>query len=298
MYNIDDIKNTIINGDVLEVLKEIPDNSIDMCITSPPYWNLRDYNVEGQLGNEYTTKEFIEKLIEIFNEVKRVLKDTGTCWVNIRDTYSKGIKRCGVKNKSLSMIPERFAIKMLDNGWILRNDIIWHKPNAMPDSCKNRFTVDYEHLYLFSKLEKGYYFETQYEEYVAKQHKTPNNKPINNNNTGKQKILLDSGVVRHGAKGSTLNDSAKWSEKGRIKRTTWSINTKPLKGIHVAPFPEKLIETPIKAGCTENGIVLDIFMGSGTTGVVSKKLNRNFIGIELNKEYIKEALNRIDSIDK
>ena len=291
MYDIEKIKNTIIQGDTLSVLKEFPNESIDMIITSPPYWNLRDYGEDKQLGLEYTTKEYINSLYTIFEESKRVLKNEGTLWINIRDTYSKGIKRSGVKNKSLSMIPERLAIKMIDNGWILRNTIIWHKPNAMPDSCKNRFTMDYEYLYMFSKQEK-YYFKTQYEPYTSVHGKD------SNTISKKEKELLDTKMVRHGGEGSTLNKPSMWNPKGRIKRTTWDINTKPFKGSHFAPYPEELIECPIDAGCPENGIVLDIFMGSGTTGVVAKKQNKNYIGIELNRDYIEIANNRINKITK
>ena len=262
-----------------------------MIITSPPYWNLRDYGEDKQLGLEYTTKEYINSLYTIFEESKRVLNNEGTLWINIRDTYSKGIKRSGVKNKSLSMIPERLAIKMIDNGWILRNTIIWHKPNAMPDSCKNRFTMDYEYLYMFSKQEK-YYFKTQYEPYTSVHGKD------SNTISKKEKELLDTKMVRHGGEGSTLNKPSMWNPKGRIKRTTWDINTKPFKGSHFAPYPEELIECPIDAGCPENGIVLDIFMGSGTTGVVAKKQNKNYIGIELNRDYIDIANNRINKITK
>ena len=291
MHDIEKIKNTIIQGDTLNILKEFPNESVDMIITSPPYWNLRDYGEDKQLGLEYTTKEYIDSLYTIFEESKRVLKNEGTLWINIRDTYSKGIKRSGVKNKSLSMIPERLAIKMIDNGWILRNTIIWHKPNAMPDSCKNRFTMDYEYLYMFSKQEK-YYFKTQYEPYTSVHGKD------SNTISKKEKELLDTKMVRHGGEGSTLNKPSMWNPKGRIKRTTWDINTKPFKGSHFAPYPEELIECPIDAGCPENGIVLDIFMGSGTTGVVAKKQNKNYIGIELNRDYIDIANNRINKITK
>ena len=286
----------IYQGNTLDVLKSFPSESIDMCITSPPYWNMRDYGVEGQLGLEYTTEEFIDNLYNIFHEVKRVLKNKGGLWINIRDTYSKGIKRCGVKNKSLCMIPERLIIKLLSDGWILRNDIIWHKPNAMPDSCKNRFTVDYEHLYFLTKIDKGYYFKTQYEPFTSIS--TNRQGVIENNQDSKRQQLIDSKMVRHGAEGSTLNNPNKWSEKGRIKRTTWSISTKPYKEAHFATFPTELINTPIDANCPPNGIVLDIFMGSGTVGVVAKQQGKHYIGIELNKEYIDIANKRINSIDK
>lgn len=285
----------IYQGDALEVLKQMPSESVDMCITSPPYWNMRDYGDENQLGLEYTTSEFIDNLYNVFHEIKRVLKDEGSLWINIRDTYSKGIKRCGVKNKSLSMIPERLIIKLLDDGWILRNDIIWHKPNAMPDSCKNRFTVDYEHLYFLTKKDKGYYFKTQYEPYTSNIKDKKDS--INNNDKDKRSVLIESKMVRHGANGTTLNSPSKWSDKGRIKRTTWSISTKAYKEAHFATYPTELIECPIDASCPEGGIVLDPFMGSGTTGVVAKKQGKHYVGIELNKEYIEIADNRIKKLD-
>ena len=284
----------IYQGDALEVLKTLPSESIDMCITSPPYWNMRDYGVDGQLGLEYTVNEFIESLFNIFHEIKRVLKNEGSLWINIRDTYSKGIKRSNVKNKSLCMIPERLIIKLLDDGWILRNDIIWHKPNAMPDSCKNRFTVDYEHLYFLTKIDKGYYFKTQYEPFTTKHNRDSD---FNNENDKRSK-LLKTKIVRHGAEGSTLNSPSKWSEQGRIKRTTWSINTKSCKEAHFATFPMDLIETPIDAGCPIRGIVLDPFMGSGTTGIVAKQQDKHYIGIELNPEYIEIANKRLGDMEK
>lgn len=283
--------NHIYQGNALEVLKAFPDKSIDTCVTSPPYWNMRDYGVEGQLGLEYTTEEFIQSLFDIFHEVKRVLKDEGSLWINIRDTYSKGIGRCGVKNKSLCMIPERLIIRLLDDGWILRNDIIWHKPNAMPDSCKTRFTVDYEHVYFLTKIGKDYYFEAQYEPFTSDIY---NRKATEDKGDSKRVRLAKTGVVRHGTDNSTLNDPSKWSEKGRIKRTTWSIPVKPYKEAHFATFPIELIETPIEASCPIGGIVLDPFMGAGTTGLVAKEKGRNYVGIELNEEYIKIANKRIE----
>lgn len=375
MYNIEDIKDTIINGDVLEVLKQIPSESIDMCITSPPYWNLRDYNKEGQVGIENTYKEYIDKLIEIYDEVYRVLKRKGSCWVNIGDVYSSN-NSTGVKKQSLIGIPDRFKINMIDKGWLCRNEIIWHKPNAMPSSAKTRFNNDYEKMFFFTK-DDLYYFNTQYEEAKTKS-KISQSVKLNNNT--KYKSLEQEASVRQGmnkARGSKVIEvrpnlptqeefvtflrnktkinilsqkvnisktkmehwfrkdirgfaypsiedwnSVKWiiddgSEefknidskltyviyetddvykninKGRIKRAVWSINTRPFKGGHFAPYPEELIDIPIKACCPEGGIVLDIFMGSGTTGVVAKKQNKHYIGIELNEEYIKIAEERI-----
>jgi DNA modification methylase len=185
-----DLRREILHGDVLEQLKTLPAESVDMCMTSPPYWALRDYGIEGQLGLEPTFTEYINKLVSVFDEVKRVLKKEGTCWVNLGDTFSSSTKQTGrndaeselrqgrresgiktqIKNgsdtpdKCLLMIPERFAIEMINRGWILRSKIVWHKPNAMPSSAKDRFTVDWEYLFMFAKQQK-YYFETQYQEY-------------------------------------------------------------------------------------------------------------------------------------
>lgn len=369
-------KNIIYHGDVLEILKKIPTESIDMCITSPPYWGLRDYGTDGQIGNEETFYEYLEKLSNIFKEVKRILKKQGSCWVNIGDVYCKKNSH-GVKKQSLVGIPDRFKLNMIEDGWLCRNEIIWHKPNAMPSSAKTRFNNDYEKMFFFTK-DDLYYFDTQYEETKTK---TKKHKKINSN--GNNKYLSDEQEksVRQGmsktrglklievrpnlptqneftdfirskttikklteeiedikkttmehwfrkdVKGfsyPTVDDWNKikyllddWSDefkemderltyieyetddinknnhKGRIKRAVWSINTKPFKGSHFAPFPTELIKTPILACCPPDGIVIDIFMGSGTTGVVAKELGRNYIGIELNEEYIRIANERI-----
>lgn len=371
--------NHIYHGDVLEVLKTFPDESIDMCVTSPPYWGMRDYGVEGQLGNEKTFTEYLEKLQEIFNEVYRVLKKKGSCWINIDDKYSNN-NSTGIKKQSLICIPDRLKISMVENGWLCRNEIIWHKPNAMPSSAKTRFNNDYEKMYFFTK-DDLYYFNTQYEEAKMTQKKNT----VSTNDTKylseeqeksvrqgmsktrgskiievrkhlppqqffvdfirrkklKELISFAEGKIkkttiehwyRRDEKGFSypkvedwevvrdfLNDNSnefriidkgltfveyetddinKNSDKGRLKRAVWSINTKPIKEGHFAPFPLELIRTPIKACCPPNGIVLDIFMGSGTTGLVAKEENVNYIGIELNEEYIKIANNRINGIDK
>lgn len=373
MYNINDIKNKIINGDVLRVLKEIPNESIDMCITSPPYWSLRDYEKEGQIGNEDTYQEYIDKLIEIYKEVYRVLKKEGSCWVNIGDVYSSN-NSTGIKKQSLIGIPDRFKIKMIDEGWLCRNEIIWHKPNAMPSSAKTRFNNDFEKMFFFTK-DDLYHFETQYEEAKTKNNSNGKSKKTTKYKNAEQEASVRQGMhkergnklievrpklpsqeefvnfirdktniknivenydikktkvehwFRRDVKGFAFPSIEDWNlvkgvindnseefkemdnkltyveyetddinknlDKGRIKRAVWSINTKPFKGGHFAPYPELLVETPIKATCPKNGIVLDIFMGSGTTGVVAKKLSRNYIGIELNEEYVKIAEKRI-----
>jgi len=249
--------NTILNGDSLTQLKELPSESINCVMTSPPYWALRDYGTKGQLGLEPTFDEYINKLCDIFDEVKRVLRDNGTCWVNIGDTYfakrtSDGevnkinpnqksghpikVIEQGIQSKSLVMIPFRFAIEMVNRGWILRNTIIWHKRNCMPSSVKDRFTVDFEYLFFFSKNKK-YYFETQREPHKRPEFMKHNIKP-RKNDSNKQ-------YAKHS------HGPADYHPDGRNKRTVWTINPKPFKEAHFAVYPEELCETPIKAGCPE-----------------------------------------------
>ena len=300
--------NTIICGKAEDVLKTFPDGCVNMCVTSPPYWALRNYGVDGQLGLEPTFQEYITRLCDIFDEVKRVLKKEGTCWVNMGDTYSnsggagsqykankferdKGISSdsrhygghtCDdLQEKCLCQIPSRFAIEMCNRGWILRNEIIWHKPNCMPSSAKDRFTVDFEKIFFFTKSKK-YYFETQYENNkLSVKWKEPNKKYLHKTSGDSE----TSQIKKFNRVGSINNN--------RNKRCVWKINTKPYKEAHFATYPPALIETPIKAGCPKGGIVLDPFFGSGTSGLVAKNLNRNYIGIELNKEYIKIAERRL-----
>lgn len=312
----EEFKNKIIQGDALEELKKLSDESIDCAITSPPYWALRDYGVKGQLGLEPTFQEYITKLCDMFDEVKRVLKKEGTCWVNIGDTYGgsgKGVNRNGMDgstigtthrtkelnkltkeswvfkeapkttgdvDKSLCQIPSRFAIEMTNRGWILRNEIIWHKPNCMPSSADDRFTVDFEKVFFFVKSKK-YYFEQQLEKssWFEKDHRAIDGPTYGN------KALQGEYAINKG--GAFRDDGMK------NKRTVWRINTKGYSEAHFATFPEDLIVPMVKAGCPKGGIVLDIFMGAGTTGLGAKKLGRNYLGIELNPEYIKIAEQRL-----
>lgn len=277
--------NKIYTGHSLEVLKTFPDCSVNMCITSPPYWGLRDYKTnpaiwndgwQGELGAEPDFNQYINHLYDVFDEVKRILKDDGTCWVNIGDTYH---------NKTLSLIPFRFAIEMQNRGWTVRNVIIWQKSNATPQSAKDRFTVDFEYLFFFSKNKK-YYFEQQLEPIKQSTYnrcksgcginKGANYQGLNKTNFEQLQQKMLSGEI-----------------SGRNKRTVWQIATHAYHGAHFAVFPPSLIETPIKAGCPEDGIVLDPFIGSGTTALVANKTHRNWIGIELNPEYAKLAEERI-----
>lgn len=277
-----DALNTILQGDALEKLKQLPSESVDCIITSPPYWALRDYGVEGQLGLEPTFEEYITKLCDIFEEAKRVLKKTGTCWINISDTYSgnkngktdKKVsadvkeaqnslrKRAIIQEKSLCLIPFRFALEMVKRGWILRNTIIWHKPNCMPASIKDRFTVDFEYLFFFTK-NKRYYFEPQKEpaNYDGRKDLQMKGSPKYTVPAGwdKEKGSHNKLTGRYTKQNPQTLASAghqRWipDEQGnfmRNKRAVWTIPTQPFAEAHFATYPEKLCETPIKAGCPE-----------------------------------------------
>ena len=227
----------------------------------------------GQLGLEPTPQLYIQHLVGIFDEVKRVLKKTGTCWVNLGDTYGGTTKTA----KSLAQIPSRFAIAMTDSGWILRNEIIWWKRNCMPSSAKDRFTVDFEKLFFFTKSKK-YYFEQQLEPVAECSIKRAeygwNCDRFNNGVAGPQGIHVEKMGTRF------------VRPSGRNKRCVWDITTKPYKGAHFAVFPPELVETPIKAGCPPGGVVLDPFGGTGTTSEVARKLGRSSIIIELNPDYL------------
>jgi len=302
--------NKIYLGDCLEVLKTFPDNCIDCVVTSPPYWALRDYGVEGQLGLETTFQEYIIKLCDIFDEVKRVLKDVGTCWVNLGDTYYgsgsgtqyiaskiKQRSKCAVyMSKSLCCIPDRFKIEMINRGWICRNEIIWYKPNCMPSSAKDRFTVDFEKVFFFVKNKK-YWFKTQMEPLTCPERYKNRLRNVSNIDNWKRKSMKVGEAPMINPK--TIEATRKRGlEKGRNKRCVWKVTTKPFKEAHFATYPEQLIEPMIDAGCPVDGIVLDPFMGAGTTALVAIKQNKRYIGIELNQEYIKIAENRLKNVQK
>ena len=299
----------IINGDSLKILKTLDTESIDCIITSPPYWQLRDYNISGQIGLEENIEEYIEKLMLIMDELYRVLKKSGTFFLNIGDTYSnvnskfskRSNKKRGKENifkviprktniqrKSKMMIPERLCIKMIDQGWILRNEIIWHKPNVLPESLNDRFTNDFEKIFFFTKNQK-YYFKKQYEPYSEK---TLNGFKDKVMPTGKKK-MLEAGESKTAMKRIDKPWKTIYNENGRNMRTVWSIATKGIKEGHYASFPEELVKRCLLAGCPIDGIVLDPFLGSGTTLKVAKRLNLNGVGVELKKEYIEIAVSRI-----
>jgi len=307
--------NEIICGDALATLRKFPDESIDCVVTSPPYFALRDYGMKNQIGLEEDFNGYLGRLIAVFDEIKRILKPAGTCWVVLGDTYGgsgvggnlfrqKKGKSSFLKNspnlfshhnryrKSLLQIPSRFSIAMIENGWLLRNEIIWHKPNCQPSPAADRFTIDYEKVFFFVKNRK-YYFHQQFEPLRDKERLK---RPIFNS-AKKQKYR---GVAFSAINHKTFEKSRlKMFERGvRNKRCVWTIGTNNFSGEHFATFPERLIETPVSAGCPEGGIVLDPFVGSGTTALVAKKLNRSYIGIELNPKYVKIAMLAVDNLTK
>lgn len=282
-----DITNKIFRGDSLSSLKNLPNNSIDCIVTSPPYYGQRDYGMDGQIGNEKTPNEYIDNLVKIFNECKRVLKDSGSLWLNLGDKYNKG---------NLMGMPWRVALALQDEGWILRNDIIWHKPNAMPHSAKNRLTTDHEYIFFFTKKTKDYYYD---QDAIREEHKTfsqDSKMKGGRNHFGKKGGTPEKGK---NSGNSNLHDG-RWDQafhpNGRNKRTVWNVPLSKFRGAHFAVFPERLIEPCILAGCPKNGIVLDPFFGAGTTGFVAKQQGRNYLGLELNPEYADIAENRLQTV--
>jgi DNA modification methylase len=301
--------NHIYIGDAFEELQKIPDNSIDCCVTSPPYYGLRNYGVDGQIGLEETPEQYIEKLVKVFCEVRRVLCDNGTLWLNIGDSYAgsgrgkgdinkKGIQQKasstgdfakpykinGYKNKDLIGIPWMLAFALRANGWYLRQDIIWHKPNPMPESVTDRCTKSHEYIFLLTKSAKYYFDNASIKEPAAYDGRKEMYKKCS------PKYARAGGGFA--VQSIAVKEQKRWqSDKNgnfvRNKRDVWTVCTKPEREAHFACFPPKLIVNCIKAGCPEGGTVLDPFMGSGTTAAVAQKLGKNYVGIELNPEYVK-----------
>lgn len=337
--------NKIVESDCLIGLKELPDRCINTCVTSPPYWGLRDYGNDQQLGLEKTPEEFIQNLVEVFREVKRVLKDDGTLWVNIGDSYcstapgtfSAGLKNGGVfknisketatsriskrpitpqgmKPKDLVGIPWMLAFALRTDGWYLRQDIIWSKKNCMPESVTDRCTKSHEYIFLLSKSPSYFYDHEAIKTPVVQEwkgnagkfertglvadHIIPGQQYAQHRTVRSGNKERKNGKDRGCPDNSTSNVCGSYPRNGSTanKRSVWTVATKPFKGAHFATFPEELIVDCIKAGCPQDGIVLDPFMGAGTTALVASKLNRNFIGFELNKDYIKIAQKRLQSI--
>ena len=298
----------IITGNAIEVLKELPDCSVDCCITSPPYLGLRDYGVNGQIGLEKSVEAYINRLTDIFREVRRVLKNDGTLWLNIGDSYvSSNSEYSNCKRKDLIGIPWLLAFALRNDGWYLRQDIIWEKPNAMPESVKDRCTKSHEYIFLFSKQSKYYFdYEAIKEPAVGFNNIVPAGskgtlRPNSRLRKGNSRTFRGGGVY---TKGQSFNNSAEIMREShgnnenmtglRNKRSVWTVATQGYKEAHFATFPEKLIEPCVLAGSRDGGIILDPFMGSGTTAVVAKKHNRGFIGIELNPDYAEMARRRLE----
>ncbi|MDA8326461.1 MAG: site-specific DNA-methyltransferase [Nitrospiraceae bacterium] len=257
----------VLHGDTRNIMQHLPDNYFQCVVTSPPYWGVRDYGVKGQIGAEAELDVYLDTLVDIFREVRRVLKPEGTFWLNIGNTYSSGGRKWrqeddknkgramsyrpptppGLKKKDLIGVAWLLALKCQRDGWYLRNDIIWYKPNCQPESVKDRLTVAHEYLFLFSKSEH-YYFDQE-----AIKERTTNGNGLKN------------------------------------KRSVWSINTEPCPDAHFAVFPKSLVRPCILASSRLNDIILDPFYGAGTVGIVSRELTRRCIGIELKQEYIEIA---------
>jgi DNA modification methylase len=301
----------IILGDVLETLRGMESESVNCIVTSPPYWGLRDYGHENQLGLEKTPQEFIAKMTEVFRECRRVLRKDGTCWVNTGDSYATGagavgdcpgggkqgenwkgqttspnrMKLPGLKPKDLCGIPWRLALSLQDDGWYLRSDIIWAKPNPMPESVTDRPTKSHEYIFLLTKSAKYWYDADAIKEYAL---------PFRG-------VVLDN---RESGTGKARGINGQADRQGNFEpidgtrnaRTVWTIATQPYKEAHFATFPEELPKRCILAGCPEGGTVLDPFAGSGTTIAVAIQLGRKGIGIELNPEYAALARKRISGV--
>ncbi|WP_335916125.1 site-specific DNA-methyltransferase [Shewanella algae] len=267
--------SVILEGDAIHALQRLPSNSVRCVVTSPPYWGLRDYGIEGQIGLESSLPQFINHLVSVFAEVKRVLTDDGTLWINIGDGFTSGNRGYrapdkknparamsvrpdtpeGLKPKDLIGIPWRLAFALQDDGWYLRTDVIWNKPNAMPESVKDRPTRSHEFLFMFTKSER-YFYDRE-------------------------------AVKETGANGKLRN-----------RRTVWDINTQAFSGAHFATFPTALIEPCILASTKPGDFVLDPFFGSGTVGVSSIDLGRHYVGIELNPEYVAIAADRLSTTER
>lgn len=265
----------IFEGDAKRRLAEIRDGSVQTCITSPPYWGLRDYGHDEQIGLEDTLCEYIEEIVFVFREVKRTLTDNGTLWLNIGDSYGK--------SKELMGVPWRVAFALQDDGWCLRQDIIWHKPNPMPESVRDRCTKSHEYLFLLSKSQR-YYFD------AAAIAEPSMGLGVTNIKFGGSKYG-DSDDPKHATKsGKEYIDTGT-----RNRRSVWTITTKPFRGAHFAVMPEALAEPCVLAGSREKDLVLDPFAGSGTVGVVALRHQRQFVGCELNPMYIDMAKTRIEN---
>ena len=311
----------IIAGDCIEGLRTLPDASVHCCVTSPPYWGLRDYGHDGQIGLESTPEAYVARMVEVFREVRRVLREDGTLWLNLGDSYgckggnnvtglreqqfgkgnacgkqfdqrnkiaeTAGERSTGLRAKQLVGIPWRVAFALQADGWWLRQDIIWHKPNPMPESVRDRCTKAHEYVFLLTKSER-YFYDAEAVSEAATQSSGWAKQRSKGEDTWKYGRAAGGDPHSTNGVGGTLALGTT-----RNRRSVWTITTKPYSGAHFAVMPPDLVEPCIKAGCPEGGTVLDPFAGSGTTLAVAAELGRNAIGCELNPEYIALAERRI-----
>lgn len=273
----------ILCGDARAAAAKLPTNIIDTIVTSPPYFGQRDYGVNGQIGIEDQPQQYIDDLVSVFAALKSTLKDTGTLWLNLGDKY---------QDKKLMGMPWRVALALIEDGWCLRSDIIWHKPNAMPHSAKNRPTPDHEYIFLLSKTDHYHYDADA----IREPHVTfSENSKMRG---GRGHFGKQGGTPEKGKnKGNSNLHDARWDQafhpKGRNKRTVWSVPLGKYRDAHFAVFSEQLIKPCILAGAPQGGVVLDPFFGAGTTGLAAWNNGRKFIGLELNPDYCEMARDRI-----
>lgn len=295
---------TLHHGDCLDVLASLPDESVDCIVTSPPYFGLRDYGVDGQIGAEASPSEFVAALVAVFREARRVLADDGTLWLNLGDSYATGSSSNGdVPAKNLLGIPWRVAFALQDDGWILRNDIIWHKPNAMPESVTDRLSNRHEHLFLFSKKPRYWFDLDPIREPLAPTSLVRLSQDVQsqagsrraNGGTRTERPMKAVGNIPPGHRGPKNGgpDADKFAaggEGGRNPGDVWTIATQPFSEAHFATMPPALAERCIQAGCKPGGTVLDPFSGSGTTGLAAARHGRRYVGIDLNRDYLDLSL--------
>jgi DNA modification methylase len=304
LATVDTFRNQIVHCDAETLLRSLPANSVHCVVTSPPYYGLRDYGTDGQIGLEDTPAAFVARLVDVFEGVRRVLRPDGVCWLNLGDTYGTGttaarksgkrgigdntqnaqdIARVGGMAKQLLGIPWRVAFALQAAGWWLRSDIIWHKPNPMPESVTDRPTKAHEYVFMLTKSAR-YWYDAD----AVRDPATPGTHTTTSTSFGSQasgKNITPTGNQKPGATFSWGN--------ARNKRTVWTVPTEPKPFQHFAMFPQALIEPMILAGCPKGGIVLDPFMGSGTTALVAQRLGRDFIGCDVNEDYVKLARDRV-----
>ena len=294
-------ESQIMVGDCLEKLAEIPDKSVNTCVTSPPYFGLRDYGHDGQIGLEPTPDAYVAKMVAVFREVRRTLRDDGTLWLNLGDSYAANrsyqvsqskhmahdygksnatkVPTC-LKPKDLIGIPWRVAFALQADGWYLRQDLIWHKPNPMPESVTDRCTKAHEYIFLMSKSERYYFDGGAIAEQSTEYTKTPGRLRVD---SGTRKGVFD--VKLDGVNQCGVRET-------RNRRSVWTVSTKPYKEAHFATFPVDLITPCVQAGSPQGGTVLDPFFGAGTTGVAAIQQGCRYIGIEINPTYAELAAAR------